>query len=337
MNRSYALLPLLWMGCTVLPAPEDSPGAVFDAVWNDFDAHYGLFGVKPDVDWDAAYVTLRPQAENASDAELAELLRTLLDPLDDDHVYFTDFTDIDVTADDVSPWTTWEAPRDASHVDLDVIAGLVDLTHDGDFLSWGHLEPDVGYVRLHHFDQGGADDALERALDDLSDTDVLVLDIRDTPGGRDSTSEALAGCFVTEPLPYLTVRLRNGPERDAFSAPIRRTVQPDPTCRWDKPVALLTDAWTVSAGEVFTLALDDVPLVTRIGEHTTGSMSDVVGREAPNGWLYSISVGDWRDEDDVSWEGRGVPPHIEVVNTAEAVAQGRDLTIEQAVATLRSL
>lgn len=326
-----AILLVLPAACTVFPAPDDAPGTVFEALWSDFDQHYGLFGVKPEVDWDAAYDDLRPGIDDdTTDAELSERIRDLLDPLDDDHVYFFDFLSDRF-------WTSWEAPREESFVDDDLRALLVeDLEMHDEFLSWGHLEPDVGYLRIHHFDGSGAPATLERAFATLADVDSLVIDIRDTPGGRDGIAAEIAGCFATESTPFLTIRLRNGPERDDFDDPIRYTVEPDPRCAWDRPAALLTDVFTVSAGEVFSLAMKDLPGVVHMGERTTGSFSDVIGRELPNGWLYGVSIGDWRDEDDVSYEGRGVVPEVDAVNTAERLAEDRDGALEVAVQTLRS-
>ena len=327
---------LLWLstaGCAVFPVPDASPPAVFDALWDDFDRHYGLFGVKPQVDWDDQYDALRPRVrQGTSDPALAEVLRDLLEPLDDDHVYFSDLTD------DGELWTSWEAPREQSLVDLDIIAaGVSDWQDAEDFVSWGRLGGDVGYLRIHHFAGTDGPRWLAGAFADLSDVSGLVVDIRDTPGGFDGVAAQLAGCFARAETPFLTVRLRAGPDRGDFDEPIRTSVVPDPSCAWRRPVVLLTDAFTVSAGEVFSLAMVDLPGVKHVGEATTGSFSDAIGRELPNGWVYGVSVGDWRDENDVSYEGAGVQPEVDVVNTVEAQSDGRDLAIEVAEAEVRAM
>lgn len=323
MRRIPVLLFL--SGCTVFPSPDATPPAVFEAIWTDFDEHFGGFRTKPEVDWSASYEALAPTIdETTPDEELAATIRALLLPLNDDHVYFHEFAGEDV-------WTSYTPPRPESEVDLDVVRSLLSgVETPNDAVFWGRLEGNVGYLRIEHFDRFGLGRTLRDLVDDLDDTEGLIVDIRDTPGGTDAVAMEIAACFTETPNPFLNVRVKTGPGRDDFSDPILHTVEPDPSCRWDRPTVLLTDAFTVSAGEVFTLAMVDLPQVTHAGEHTTGSMSDVVGRDLPNGWVYGVSIGEWRDENDVSWEGRGIPPTLEVVNTAEARQAGRDLALEVA-------
>lgn len=79
------------------------------------------------------------------------------------------------------------------------------------------------------------------------------------------------------------------------------------------------------------MAMTTLPQVTHIGEHTVGAFSDVVTRELPNGWVYSLSIGDWRNADGVSFEGIGIVPTIEVINPVSALEAGRDEVLELAV------
>ncbi|MEQ9440881.1 MAG: S41 family peptidase [Cyclobacteriaceae bacterium] len=51
---------------------------------------------------------------------------------------------------------------------------------------------------------------------------------------------------------------------------------------------LLTNRYTISAGETFTLAMHSFNQVTQMGDTTTGAFSDAVGRELPNGWMFSL-------------------------------------------------
>ncbi|MBX2797385.1 MAG: winged helix-turn-helix domain-containing protein, partial [Myxococcales bacterium] len=88
------------------------------------------------------------------------------------------------------------------------------------------------------------------------------------------------------------------------------TTDPVDACAFDGPVAVLTDTFTASAAEVFTLAMRAQPGVTIVGEPSMGAFSDGVNRELPNGWVYGIAIGDWRDGNDVSFEGQGVPVDV---------------------------
>jgi C-terminal processing protease CtpA/Prc len=73
------------------------------------------------------------------------------------------------------------------------------------------------------------------------------------------------------------------------------------------------------------------PRVTVIGDTTSGAFSDIIKRELPNGWIYSISIGDWRDVNGISYEGEGIPPDLVVRNKVDDIANGKDEAIEKAI------
>lgn len=325
MSRLLPVLLGLASTACLGPAPDTSPPALFDALWTDFDLHYGLFLVK-DVDWPAARDTHGAGlTEDSSERELSDAFKALLTPFADGHVFLADFLD-------EQTWTSFEPSREPDDLDFDVVTtSVVSEVQGDDGMTWGHLSDDVGYVFIHHFGISNVQRLFARVLDDLGPVDSLVIDIRDNPGGTDAVSAALGSCFASEETPFLTVRLRNGPNHDDFDDPIRWSLEPEPSCAFDGPVVLVSNQFAASAAEVFSLAMVRLPQVTHIGEHTQGAFSDVVARELANGWVYGISIGDWRDADDVSHEGRGVVPSIDVVNTVEANRDGRDLALERAL------
>jgi transcriptional regulator with XRE-family HTH domain len=75
--------------------------------------------------------------------------------------------------------------------------------------------------------------------------------------------------------------------------------------------------------------------VTIIGDTTSGAFSDMIARELPNGWVYTISIGDWRDHNGISYEGIGFPPDIVIQNKAEDIASGYDKVLERAIHELK--
>ena len=74
---------------------------------------------------------------------------------------------------------------------------------------------------------------------------------------------------------------------------------------------LLTSEVTVSAGEIFTMAMRALPSVTHIGEATSGALSDILPKPLPNGWSLRLSHEIYEDGYRILWEGRGVEPERE--------------------------
>ncbi|MCR5437027.1 MAG: hypothetical protein K6E97_08185 [Treponema sp.] len=61
--------------------------SMFDLLWEDYNETYALFEVR-NVDWNAQYNLCKPMIrEDMTDAEFFEVLKTLLYPLNDAHVY----------------------------------------------------------------------------------------------------------------------------------------------------------------------------------------------------------------------------------------------------------
>lgn len=92
---------------------------------------------------------------------------------------------------------------------------------------------------------------------------------------------------------------------------------------------MLTSRTTGSAGETFTLAMRENENVRHWGDTTQGIFSENPRRELPNGWIYTISVGDYRNAEGISLEGIGIAPQVIAVNSKEDILAGQDSVIEK--------
>ena len=72
-----------------------------------------------------------------------------------------------------------------------------------------------------------------------------------------------------------------------------------------------------------------------MGDTTAGGFTDVISRELPNGWLYFVGVGDYRDAAGKSEEGIGVAPKIYAINLKSDIDAGKDKVLEQAIDSLK--
>ena len=101
----------------------------------------------------------------------------------------------------------------------------------------------------------------------------------------------------------------------------------------DRPlhIEICTNDDGASAGETFTRAINTQARITQIGDTTAGGFSDVIARELSNGWLYFVAVGDFRNAEGNSEEGKGIAPGIYAVNTKEKIDSGKDKVLELAI------
>jgi C-terminal processing protease CtpA/Prc len=134
----------------------------------------------------------------------------------------------------------------------------------------------------------------------------------------------------------MTTRFRNGPGHADFTAPFEWYVAPEGKTRYTGPVVLLTNRTTQSAGETFTLAMRQITSVTQVGDSTYGIFSDNPQRELPNGWIFTVSTGDFRAADGRNYEGIGLAPQVLVQNRRAEVEAGQDKALEKAIGLLLS-
>lgn len=312
--------------------PDASPVAVFEQIHRDFDAYYGLFDVKG-VDWDDAYERFHPRVDEAmSDADLYAVIVEMLAELDDAHVSLYPATNPELPTFSVD---LVDGVYDEPPFDIDLVRARY-LSRVGEprgGITYGFVTDRIGYLHIGTFDGAVRDfeGPIGDALDALADADALVVDIRDNPGGYDPLAQYVAGRFADTRHLYMRVRKRTGPRHDDFSAPVEWFVEPSGGAQYTRPIVVLTSRATQSAGETFLLAMRVLPHVTQLGETSAGALSDNIMREAGNGWTYTISVGDYRDAEGVSFEGVGIAPAVESVGTDEAIRAGVDLVLDAAI------
>jgi len=338
MKKIFILFPgllfILLTSCDKALLYEEVPNnpvSNFDYLWNDFDHLYGQFIVR-NINWDSLYSIYRPQVyDEMSDAEFYQVVTGLLSHLNDNHVRLYP------TNQDLKDYNSGILGRlnQCNDFKLGVVRNnyLDEFQEYSEEIVYGKFPENIGYIHFNGFSESlsSYSKAMDKILDYMKDTRGVIVDIRIHPGGNDPVCKYLAGRFATSKRLFMTVRLRNGPEHNNFTTPVEMYVEPEDGYRYTKPVVLLTNRFSVSAAEVFTLAMHTLDNITQIGDTTSGAFSDMILRELPNGWGYSISVGEWKDKDNLCWEGIGIAPDILVENDSTDVANGIDRALERSI------
>jgi carboxyl-terminal processing protease len=314
---------------------QNDPVNNFDVLWNDVDKMYGGFANK-NINWDSLHDVFSPLiTNNSSDTELYHTLAGLLDHLDDNHVSLIPMN----TGLPVYHSGIVGRMKTFSDFRLSAIADNYadELKSYSGTILYGTLKENVGYILLAGMEEGI--DTYEKAFDFMfeyfKNTDGIVIDIRNNPGGNDQESVYIAGRFATETKTGFKFRLKNGPEHNDFTPFYEYTIKPQGKTQYTKGVAVMTHRFTISAAETFAMAMSMYDHVTLVGDTTSGAFSDMTSRELPNGWVYTISIGDWRASDGTSYEGKGLPPDIVVQNDSTDIANGRDEALEKAISILK--
>lgn len=324
--------------CELSPdRPITDPELNFSVLWQAFRENYAFFELRQ-VDWDQVYRRFRPAVTAASsEAELFDVLSSMLDALHDRHVTL-DAGERRIESGGLGELKEkWLAGNVAAkgeevqrgykaavqtHIVNDVLKGRA--THGAnDAITWGWAAPDVGYVNvatMRILDKSGqrmpltdqialVDEAMSRVLKDLRNAKSLIVDARFNGGGNDAIALRIMGSFTSERRLAFTKKAVEG---NGFTPPQQVYFAPTTAKPFTGPVFYLQSGNTVSAAEIFTLAMMALPNVTRIGTPTYGVLSDMLGRRLPNGWSFSLSNEIYTAIDGKLYEGRGIPPSVAI-------------------------
>jgi C-terminal processing protease CtpA/Prc len=155
---------------------------------------------------------------------------------------------------------------------------------EGQPLEHRRLPEGIGYIRLND-SLGRAETvaAFDGALADLKGTNGLVLDLRDTPSGGNSTvARGLMGRLVDRETAYQK-HVLSVEERDTG---IRRSwlelVSPRGPFTYSKPLVVLVDHWTGSMGEGIAIGLDGAGRARVVGTRMAGLLGAKASESLPH-------------------------------------------------------
>jgi len=203
----------------------------------------------------------------------------------------------------------------------------------------------VGYLRFNRcFVDGDADskpDAavagkiLDTVFSHFKNVGSLVVDVRDNIGGNDEFSYEVAARFARRKIigMYKKTRQRGGGYED-FGNAEKWLLEPKGKYQFFKPVVLLTNDKTVSAGDVFAMIMKALPQVRIVGSNSRGIYSDMYGFTLPNGWMISLSNQRYYNNKMQCYEGSGTPANIRVLNTRQDLKKKNDPVLERALKKL---
>jgi C-terminal processing protease CtpA/Prc len=325
------------------------PEKNFEALWQTFHNRYPFFALR-NVDWQKQYDTYRPTVtKKTSDGELFDFFCEMLDPLDDGHVELIVKAGKNQKKRYFSPE---KKPKFWQEFTKKQIKQLFKTT-ERTLVTSGFGPPVAtkawmlhysrsrvfGYMRvleLEDISKRKLTAALDKIAGDFESLHGFIIDIRDCPGGDDSTAITIIDRFCDRRRVAFHRKTKIGPGEEEFK-PLRTWhIEPEGAAQFTGPIVLLTCDSVFSGGEAFALAIKQLPYVTIIGDRTNGIFSYELEKKLPNGWHYCLSYQVYLSPEMVRYEGKGVPVDIELLNKKTDIENGNDPLIVRAIEVLKS-
>ncbi|MBV1908877.1 MAG: S41 family peptidase [Kangiellaceae bacterium] len=190
--------------------------------------------------------------------------------------------------------------------------------NEAETIFWNTLPGNIGYIYLSSMEteELGLEDnnipqnitlvnqTFDRILDDLGNSNGIIIDVRTNEGGDDFVGRMLTSRLIDSDLYVYSKQARLGTQRTAEQ---RVTIKRYSGKRFSGPVVALTSTTTSSAAETFALTIRARDNAQIIGEATGGGLSDTLPKSLPHGIHYSVPNEFYISADGLEFEGVGVP------------------------------
>ena len=174
---------------------------------------------------------------------------------------------------------------------------------------------DVGYIAIDSLDSDGINDEFDKALNAMTDTKALILDLRTNHGGTVGGIQDVLSRFVSKAAPSGSFQVRERGLMLGGEFPIWRSlpalVKPGGNTYY-KPLVVLIDSATGSAGEILAIALQDLCQATLVGHRSIGAGAGQQEVTLPDGLTVQYSALPFRRLDNRTYQCVGVAPDVEI-------------------------
>ena len=151
-------------------------------------------------------------------------------------------------------------------------------------LEYRRIEKDVGYVKINN--SLGDTDLIKQfdlALATLRNTRGLILDLRDTPsGGNTTVARGIMGRFINLDMPYQKHSIPAEERQYETKRSWIELVSPRGEFTYTAPVVVLVNHWTGSMGEGIAIGMDGMKRATIVGTEMARLVGATSSIKLPN-------------------------------------------------------
>ncbi|WP_428229533.1 S41 family peptidase [Flavobacterium sp.] len=343
VNYNFKRISALPANCTEAPLKDTLFEKNFKIFWLTFNDNYAFFKER-NVKWQQIYNDYLPRVRKLkTEQEFALVLKEMVQKINDGHIRL----EIPAALNSPTNKSATKPVKFRKEVFHDLQEKYVEKikSYNNGVIQWGFLKNSkMGYIvitdmnnfanyipdtaqdskeflkkyeeisekkvplELFTDELKGVEKVMEIILDDFRNTESVVIDLRFNGGGYETVALKLLSHFVTNSKKVLSVKAKT---RDGFSANQDYNLIPSQN-PYRKKVYVLTSHNTASAAEIFALGTLSYPEIVRIGSPTAGIFSELLWKELPNGWEFSLSNEVYSDSKNKSYEGIGIPPNYEI-------------------------
>lgn len=163
----------------------------------------------------------------------------------------------------------------------------------------------IGYIFLPTFLDLTIPNQVKKALEDFGQLDGLILDNRMNGGGSSLVLNPLLSYFTSGILGHFISRTSER-QLEIVAAPVNNSQT--------VPLVILISKYTVSYGEVFAGALQNISRAKLVGQNTSGRVETLYGYNFPDGsraWIAKERFDPIGTHS--NWQGTGVQPDVESI------------------------
>jgi C-terminal processing protease CtpA/Prc len=193
----------------------------------------------------------------------------------------------------------------------------------------------IGYMHCGNFSETMDNERINMILNSMSGCDGLIVDVRNNNGGSIGNAALLASHFTNARVLTGYIRHKTGKGRNSFSEAKAIYIDPAVGIYWSKPVVVLSNRQTFSAGNFFVNTMRYFPQIATAGDITGGGSGLPFTSELPNGWGVRFSASPHFDAG-MNHIEFGIEPEYPVSMDLRDEEKGIDSIIEKACSMLNT-
>jgi C-terminal processing protease CtpA/Prc len=204
------------------------------------------------------------------------------------------------------------------------------------------LSNNIGYLKIlswsNHVkvDDKNVAELVEEELNKLTESESIIIDVRENGGGNSNLAESLARHFIDKKIQFCTVLRKKSDSTELVEEAFN--IEPGETYL-DKKVVILTDAKCLSSNEMFILMLKDTGKAITIGQTTgggSGNPKDFNLHLANKDFTLRVSTWRMYRNNGQPLEGVGIEPDISIAVIPDNNGN-RDVVLEKAQEYLKNI